>query len=168
MSEYEIELIKQAENKAVCVIEKLKKVSVSLTLAESCTCGLVSGFLASVPGASGILWGSFVCYTKEAKISMLGLDKNTLDLHGLVNRETALLMAEGALQKSGAGFAAAVTGLAGPDGDGSSVKVGTVWVSTAKCGGDIKAQKFFFTGSRNEIRLTAAIAVLESINENFL
>ncbi|WP_461248416.1 CinA family protein, partial [Treponema sp. R6D11] len=61
------QLIKQAEQKAACLIEKLKTVSQKLVLAESCTGGLISSLLAEVPGASVVLWGSFVCYTKEAK-----------------------------------------------------------------------------------------------------
>jgi len=156
------QLNKQAEEKAACLINELKAVSKKLVLAESCTGGLISSLLAQAPGASGVLWGSFVCYTKEAKISMLGLKERDL-ADGLVSEKTAYLMAEGALQKSGADISAAVTGLAGPDGDGSNIPVGTVWISAAARKGEIKAKMFNFTGSRNEIRLKAACAVIEEI-----
>jgi len=158
------QLINQAEQKAACLIEKLKAVSQKLVLAESCTGGLISSLLADVPGASGVLWGSFVCYTKEAKVSMLGLKENELS-DGLVSEKTAYSMAAGALQKSGADISAAVTGLAGPDGDGSNVPVGTVWIAAALRGGKINTKLFNFTGSRNEVRLYAACAALEEIQE---
>jgi len=159
------QLIKQAEQKAACLIEKLKTVSQKLVLAESCTGGLISSLLAEVPGASGVLWGSFVCYTKEAKVSMLRLKESDLSADGLVSEKTAHSMAVGALQKSGADISVAVTGLAGPDGDGSNVPVGTVWIAAALKGGKINTKAFNFTGSRNEVRLRAACAVLEKIQE---
>jgi len=162
-SENTAELTVQAEKTAKELVEKLKSLSITLALAESCTAGLVSGFLANVPGASAVLWGSFVCYTREAKISMLGLDSAALAAHGLVSRETAVSMAQGALNKSGAGLAAAVTGLAGPGGDGSGVPVGTVWVAAAHRGGQTLANEYHLSGSRNVVRIRAAIALLEMI-----
>jgi len=162
MLECDIELIKQAKESAACLIEKLKKLSLTLALAESCTAGLVSSLLAGIPGASSLLWGSFVCYTKEAKVSMLGLNSKELDSYGLVSVQTAGFMAAGALAKSGAKIAAAVTGLAGPNGDGSCVPVGTVWIAVAFNGG-IETAEFHFSGPRNEVRLKAAIAVLDMI-----
>ncbi|MCL2759870.1 MAG: nicotinamide-nucleotide amidohydrolase family protein [Treponema sp.] len=159
------ELINRAEKTAKAVIEKLKSLSLKLVLAESCTAGLISSMLADIPGASGILWGSFACYTKDAKISMLGLEKNALDSCDLVSSETACLMAAGALLKSGADIAVSVTGLAGPDGDGSGVPVGTVWVAAALRSGGIDVREFHFSGARNENRIKAAIAVLDIIME---
>ena len=158
-------LINQAEQKAACLIEKLKAVSQKLVLAESCTGGLISSLLAQTPGASGVLWGSFVCYTKEAKVSMLGLNESELSTNGLVSEKTAHSMAAEALQKSGADISAAVTGIAGPGGDGSNIPVGTVWIAAALRGGEIKVKRFNFKGSRNEVRLRAACAVFEEIQE---
>ena len=160
------ELMAHAEKKAEELIHKLKESSLTLALAESCTAGLVSGLLAKTPGASQVLWGSFVCYTPEAKVSMLGIDREKIMTHGLVSRETAVRMADGALRTSGADIAASVTGLAGPDGDGSGLPVGTVWAAAAGRG-DTKASEFHFEGARNTVRLRAAIAVLELI-ENTL
>jgi len=151
-----------AEEKAKAVIEKLKKNSLTLALAESCTAGLISGLLTNTSGASAVLWGSYVCYTQEAKVLMLDLNNDALTAFGLVSKETACSMVKGALLKSGADFAAAVTGLAGPGGD-DRVPVGTIWVAAAKRSGEIEAQKFFFTGSRQTVRTQAAIAVLETV-----
>jgi PncC family amidohydrolase len=167
MSECKIneELIKKAEKAAECLIDKLKKRSLKLALAESCTAGMVSALLANTNGASAVLWGSFVCYMQEAKVSMLGLDDNVLKTNGLVSRETAGLMAAQTLKKSGADMAAAVTGLAGPEGDGSDVPVGTVWAAAAWKDGKTETREFRFSGSRNAVRALAAIALIELIME---
>jgi len=162
----EIEIQSRAVLLAENLIRVLRSHSRSLALAESCTGGLVSEYLVRVPGASGVLWGSYVCYTPEAKISMLNLERDRLEGFGTVSRETAGDMAEGALEKSGANMAAAVTGLAGPQGDGSALPVGTVWVAVAlKKKGIVVLRDYCFKGSRNEIRLQAAIAVLEALFE---
>jgi PncC family amidohydrolase len=128
-----------------------------LVLAESCTAGLVSSLLAEVSGASRVLWGSYVTYTPEAKKGMLDLDPVILEKHGAVSRETALAMAEGALKESGADLAASVTGLAGPDGDGSGKPVGTVFIAGVhRAGGPAETREYHFTGSRHGIRRAAA------------
>jgi PncC family amidohydrolase len=127
---------------------------------------MVSSLLAGIPGASSFLWGSFVCYTKKAKVSMLGLDESWLET--LVSRETACDMALGALAKSTADISAAVTGLAGPDGDGSPVKVGSVWAAAAlRNKGIVSVRDYYFAGSRNDVRLKASAAVMEMLLELF-
>jgi PncC family amidohydrolase len=157
------ELTIHAEKTSVTLIKKLKQLSLTLALSESCTAGMVSSLLAGVPGASTVLWGGFVCYTKEAKVSMLGIENEYLAVNGLVSRQTASLMAEAALKKSGACIAAAVTGLAGPLGDGSNVPVGSVWITVAGIDGVSITKEYFFKDNRNIIRIRAAIAVLETI-----
>lgn len=142
--------------------------SLTVALAESCTAGLAAGSLAAIPGASRVLWGSFVCYTAQAKVSMLALDPARLARHGLASGETARDMACAALEKSGASLAAAVTGIAGPDGDGSGVPPGLVWIATAARpaaggAGTARAHEYHFQGSRNAIRRRAAEAVLEAL-----
>jgi PncC family amidohydrolase len=165
-----------AADAAERLIHNLRASSRMLALAESCTAGLAADFLARVPGASRVLWGSFVCYTAGAKATMLGLDQERLKRYGLVSRETACDMALGALEKSGASLSAAVTGLAGPEGDGSAVAVGTVWIAVAlRTGQDagplnetgasqtLAVREFHFQGSRNEVRLRAVAALLEQL-----
>jgi PncC family amidohydrolase len=153
--------VRQAEKTAEALIHKLKETSRTLVLAESCTAGLVSDILARIPGVSTVLWGSFVCYTEEAKVSMLGIDQERLNANGLVSKETAKLMTLGALQKSNADIAASVTGFAGPTGD----PAGMVWIASAMRGGSANAEMFHFEGSRNEVRMQAAITVLEMVLE---
>ncbi|MDR0623741.1 MAG: CinA family protein [Treponema sp.] len=150
-----------AEAAAENLVNKLQAASWTLVLAESCTAGLAADLIARIPGASRVLWGSFVTYTVDAKTAMLGLDRDMIKKYGAVSRETACAMAEGALEKSGAPLAAAVTGLAGPGGDGSAVPVGTVWIATALRGAPTKAAVFHYRDSRNGIRNSAALAVVE-------
>jgi len=135
----------------------------TLVLAESCTAGCAADMLASIPGASNVFWGSFVSYTAEAKTAMLGIDKKRLDKYGLVSKETAVDMANGALKKSDTFIAGAVTGITGPDGDGSAVPVGTVWIAVAVRARTTEAKLFHFSGSRNEIRFQAALALLKEL-----
>jgi len=157
------ELIIHAENAAQALVEKLKAHSYTLAVAESCTAGLISAYIANISGASQVLWGSFICYTKEAKISMLDIDSAFFNVNDLATRETSLQMAAGALKKSGADIAAAITGVAGPMGDGSNVKIGTVWISTIDRKGVSRAVEYHFPESRNILRIRAAIAALELI-----
>jgi PncC family amidohydrolase len=160
----EPELIVKAGILAETVINKLKELSKNLVLAESCTAGLVSSFLTQISGASRVFFGSYISYTKDAKITMFGLDRRLLDKYALVSGEIASSMASGALEKSGADLAVAVTGLAGPSGDGSEVKIGTVWIAAAsKKAGILETRMFQFDGPRNYIRLCAAVEVLEAV-----
>ncbi|MDR1178636.1 MAG: nicotinamide-nucleotide amidohydrolase family protein [Spirochaetaceae bacterium] len=130
--------------------------SLHLALAESCTGGLIAAGLAAIPGASEVLWGSFVTYTAGAKVTMLGIEPDFIARHGAVSEETALAMARGAKEKSGAEYGLSVTGLAGPGGDGSGLPVGTVWIGLALPGGGAEARRFQYTGERNDIRGAAA------------
>ena len=141
-----------------------------IAAAESCTAGLAADLIARVPGASRVFWGSFVTYSPDAKVRMLGVSGELIKKEGAVSRGVALAMAEGALNKSGASWAFSITGLAGPAGDNSEVPVGTVWIGIAgkDCDKGIKsgAKMFRFTGSRNEVREAAAKAALEEVLKN--
>ena len=171
-------------NELDCVAERLVRLlagrSLYLTAAESCTGGLVADALTRIPGASSCFWGSFVCYTSRAKMLMLGVGEDTLTKYGEVSRETARLMALGALEKSGADAAVSITGYAGPGGgvagDGTDIPAGTVWIATALCSlipgtkttdSEIAeiVKVFHFSGSRNNVRAQAAREALVQITE---
>jgi nicotinamide-nucleotide amidase len=168
-------LFQETEKKAVAAAEKLvKQLSLkkqTLALAESCTGGLISELVTRVSGASAVLWGSFVCYTPSAKELLLGIDNGLLERFGVVSGETVTEMARKALKISGASVAAAVTGLAGPlgeaAGDGGGLPVGTVWIAVAVRGDpaltETLAEKLYFEGTRAEVRMQAALAVLEEL-----
>jgi PncC family amidohydrolase len=149
--------------KAEILVRRLKAAGKFLAAAESCTAGLAADMVARVPGASAVFWGSFVTYTLDAKMKMLGVPPETLQKYGAVSRETACAMARGAAEKSGADFAFSVTGLAGPDGDGSPVPVGTIWIGLAGQGVETEAECFHFVGDRNEIRQKAAETAIEEL-----
>jgi PncC family amidohydrolase len=152
-----------AEVSAEAVVRRLNAASRFLVAAESCTAGLVADLLAGVPGASKGCWGSFVSYTVNAKDRMLGIDPELIRRFGAVSRETAEAMARGALARSGADLAVAVTGLAGPEGDGTPVPVGTVWIAVVRQDGRGEAAVFKYAGSRNEVRASAAFEALGMI-----
>jgi PncC family amidohydrolase len=145
------------------LIAALASASQTLAAAESCTAGLVADRLARVPGASRVFWGSFVVYMADAKTRLLGVDPGLIRRHGAVSRETALAMASGALEKSGAHIAVSVTGLAGPDGDGSGQPVGTVWIGIARRGLPSDAVVRRFAGDRNALRAAAALGAIEEL-----
>ena len=155
---------------AESIVKKLSAQNKTIAAAESCTGGMAADLIIRIPGASRVFWGSFVSYTEDAKVIMLGVPPELIKEFGVVSRETAIAMAEGARKKSGASWAFSVTGLAGPDGDGLN-PVGTVWIAVAGWKGDIKdnmrteAKMLLFNGNRNEIREKAATAALEMVFE---
>ena len=132
----------------------------TLALAESCTGGLVAAALTEVPGASAVLACSFVVYSNEAKIRLLGLAPALLAAEGAVSQETARAMALGALARSGAARAAAVTGIAGPGGASPGKPVGLVCFAFAGGGAPAFAETQRFEGSRARIQQEAAAHAL--------
>ena len=142
------------------LVRRLSVLNTTVAAAESCTAGLAAALIARIPGASRVLWGSFVTYTPEAKIRMLGVGEECLRQNGAVSMETACAMARLALERSNAGYAFSITGLAGPGGDGK-MPAGTVWIATVRKGEEPEAVLFRFRGSRNQIRLRAAEKALE-------
>jgi nicotinamide-nucleotide amidase len=103
----------------------------TLALAESCTGGFIAHRLTNVPGASVVFLAGLVTYSNEAKQQFLGVRAETLAAHGAVSEATVREMAEGARQKTGAHYAVAVTGIAGPSGGTPAKPVGTVWIGLA-------------------------------------
>jgi nicotinamide-nucleotide amidase len=99
------------------LINLLRARRLTVITAESCTGGLIAAALSHAPGASDCLHGGFVVYTKENKTAALGVPQALLDQHGAVNAPVAQAMATGALERSGADIAIAVTGVLGPNPD---------------------------------------------------
>jgi nicotinamide-nucleotide amidase len=119
----------------VVVVRALTERKQTLALAESCTGGFIAHRLTNVPGASAVFPGGFVTYSNEAKQKFLGVRAETLAEHGAVSEATVREMAEGARAQTGAHYALAVTGIAGPSGGTADKPVGTVWIGLVTPGG---------------------------------
>ncbi|MEJ8476790.1 CinA family protein [Roseibium sp. H3510] len=113
------------------VIAAARYKNAMIATAESCTGGLIAGLLTEVPGSSAVVDRGFVTYSNEAKQEMLGVPLETLQAFGAVSPQTAIAMAEGALERSHAHIAISVTGIAGPGGGTKDKPVGTVHFAIA-------------------------------------
>jgi nicotinamide-nucleotide amidase len=122
----------------------------TLALAESCTGGYLSHRITSISGSSAYFYGGAVTYANEAKTNFLGVQPQTLEKHGAVSRETALEMARGIREKTGASIGLSVTGIAGPGGGSAEKPVGTVWMSISQANFH-DARNFQFSGDRERV-----------------
>ena len=130
--------------------------------AESCTGGMIISVLTDIPGSSSMVDRGFVTYSNDAKMEMLGVSAATLDAHGAVSPQTAQEMATGALARSHAGIALAVTGVAGPDGGSEEKPVGLVWFGLALTGKPVIIEKRLFENNgRDFIRRETVRHALE-------
>lgn len=153
-------------NLARRVIAENAALNRTVAVAESCTGGLVAAALTEVPGSSAVLDRGFVTYSNEAKNELLGVSEDLIDTFGAVSIAVAWSMAQGALKKSSADVAVAITGVAGPDGGSEQKPVGTVVFACAKRGEDPEATnaelKLFDTAStRADVRFQATLTALE-------
>lgn len=154
----------RTEKLALAVIERLKQEKMTLATAESCTGGGIGHALTAVPGSSAVYLGGVISYTNGVKNRVLGVPADTLECFGAVSPETARAMAAGVQELIKADLAISVTGLAGPDGDGSGKPVGLVYLGLAGQGWT-QTRKFCFSGDRAAVRAQAITAALEWILE---
>jgi nicotinamide-nucleotide amidase len=125
---------------------------IMLATAESCTGGLIAAALTAIAGSSDVVDRGFVTYSNEAKTDMLGVPSETIAAFGAVSEPVAGLMASGAMARSRAGIAVAVTGVAGPGGGSAEKPVGLVWFGLATRGGATRNEHRIFPGDRTAIR----------------
>ena len=116
---------------AARLVRRLKEGGHSITVAESCTGGLLASAFTDIAGASNWFGQSWVTYSNEAKIKQLEVDETLLEKRGAVSAEVAIQMAQGALKNANADIAISITGIAGPGNDSPTKKVGTVYVGIA-------------------------------------
>ncbi len=131
--------------------------------AESCTGGWIAKAMTDVPGSSGCFERAFVTYSNAAKREMLGVAAATLDSHGAVSEQVVREMVQGALARSHASVAVAVSGIAGPDGGSEDKPVGTVWLAWAGRGMDTVVSRERFSGDREAVRYRSTIAALQGV-----
>ena len=134
-----------------------------LVTAESCTGGGVAEIITRIPGSSGWFERGFVTYSNEAKQELLGVSLDILENFGAVSEETAIAMAEGALQNSHGNISVAITGVAGPDGGSDEKPVGTVCFAWSRDGMDTHAAKTIFKGDRLHVRQQASLMAIQGL-----
>ena len=134
--------------------------NITISTAESCTGGLLSGKLVNYPGISSVFLEGDVTYSNEAKMRNLNVKKETLDKYGAVSKETAVEMAEGIAQKTGTIIGISTTGIAGPTGGTSEKPVGLVYVGLY-IDGKTKYKELHLTGDRQKIRSRAVMQSLD-------
>lgn len=151
------------ENALEQLILQLKKRRLTISVAESCTGGLVAQLLTENAGASDYFDSGFVTYNAAAKIHMLGVQEAVIKSSGEVSRHVVSAMAEGAIQNSQANLALAITGIAGPTGGTTEKPVGMVWIGWAGKNYQTDSKCFHFKGDRRSIRQQAAEAAMHGM-----
>ena len=144
------------------VLRQLRAQGKTLATAESCTGGLIGKLLTDVPGSSEVYMGGVISYTNGVKHRLLGVSEDTLRVYTAVSRQTATVMAKGAREAVCADVGVSVTGLAGPDGDGTGRPIGLVYIGLDMNGFSYN-QELHLAGSRAQIREDAARAIFEML-----
>ncbi len=148
------------------VVHELTEKYLKLSLAESCTGGIISSRITDVPGSSAVFTHGYVTYANEAKVTMIGVNEENLETYGAVSDPVAKDMAEGALNHSGADITVSVTGTAGPTGGTEEKPVGTVWIGlSVRKGGEIhtSSEMKFYPNGRAVFKQLVSQAVLMKI-----
>ncbi|HEV2141563.1 MAG TPA: CDP-diacylglycerol--glycerol-3-phosphate 3-phosphatidyltransferase [Candidatus Dormibacteraeota bacterium] len=140
----------------------LRGTGLTVSVAESCTGGMVGAAITDEPGSSEYFAGGAIAYSNELKESELSVPRSLLDSVGAVSREVAEAMAQGARKRYGTSLAVAVTGIAGPDSDGSSKPVGLTYIAVASESGT-SSSEFRFTGDRLSNRRQATEQALRML-----
>lgn len=136
-----------------------------LAAAESCTGGWLSKVVTEIAGCSDWFDCSFVAYSYEAKETMLGVSRVTLEMHGAVSEETVVEMVRGALSRSRANVAVAITGIAGPSGGTPGKPVGTVWLAWGRGHHPPVTQVVHLQGDRDAVRRQTVAAAMHGLKK---
>jgi nicotinamide-nucleotide amidase len=138
----------------------LSTAGLTISLAESCTGGLIAKLLTDQPGSSAFLERSIVTYANSAKVNCLNVARKILDHHGAVSAECAAAMAKGVLATAHTDIGLAVTGIAGPGGGTVDKPVGTVYLAMTSPWQE-RVERFNFSGNRDQVRLRTACTALD-------
>lgn len=165
MSQQDYLLPRELVQLARRVVEANRAAGLRVAVAESCTAGLVAAALTEIPGSSDVLEAGFVTYSNESKIELLKVSSDVLETFGAVSVAVAWSMAQGALAKTRADTAVAITGIAGPEGGTEKKPVGTVVFARARRAADpnevVADRRNFGDLGRGGVRLQAALCALE-------
>jgi len=146
------------------ISELLIKKNLSLGVAESCTGGLLSHMITNVVGSSAYFDSSVVCYSKNAKIKLLGVPEQVIETFGTVSAECAMAMAKAVKKLRGTKIGLAITGIAGPQTE-KDKPASVVYIAIAY-GRKIYVEGFGFMGERQEIKKQAAVAALKFLRRH--
>jgi nicotinamide-nucleotide amidase len=141
------------------VLDKLKEKNQTLSVAESCTGGLLSNFIVAIPGSSAVFKEGIVSYSNDSKIHRLMVPSDLLKMHGAVSEEVAKAMATGVSQTLETDYSVSITGIAGPDGGTPEKPVGLVYIAI-KTPNTVLVKGYNFMGSRQKIREQSAKSAL--------
>ncbi len=150
------------------LVSELIEAGQSISVAESCTGGWISKALTDISGSSQCFAYGVVSYSNGAKESMLGVNPASLLEYGAVSEKVVGEMAAGVLNLSGAGYAVAVSGIAGPDGGTEEKPIGTVWFGWAVRNDkkiSIDAEKHLVKGDREAVRTRTVILAMQGVRE---
>lgn len=136
--------------------------NLSISVAESCSGGLLAGRLINYPGISKVFKEGFITYSNESKINTLGVDYKILSKYGAVSEEVAKQMAKGAADRAKSDVALSITGIAGPDGGTDEKPVGLVYIGLYLLG-EVKVMKMDSWGSRDNVRRRAVSQALDML-----
>ena len=154
------------QERAAALVRAFSGRGLKVATAESCTGGLVAALLTEIPGSSAVVERGFVTYSNEAKTDLVGVPADLIAAHGAVSEAVARAMAEGALRRSKADVAVAITGIAGPGGATATKPVGLVHFGLARTGAPTRhLERRYGDLGRGEVRLRAvgdALSLLES------
>ena len=156
------------EELEAAVVRMLRARNATVAVAESCTGGYLAHRLTNVPGASAVFLAGFVTYANEAKISALGVEEGVIATAGAVSEEVARAMAIGTLRKTGAAFALATTGIAGPEGGTEAKPVGTVFIALAAASGRAAVLHRRFQAERPAFKHLTTQTALQMLREHLL
>ncbi|MGI6772348.1 MAG: CinA family protein [Acutalibacteraceae bacterium] len=154
-------------NELQTIAQRLTQKGLTISLAESCTGGLVSKLLTDLPGSSAYYKYGVVAYSNEAKVRLLGVKEETLAAYGAVSSETAAEMSQGIRSIGNTSIGIGITGIAGPDSDNTLKPVGLIYISLSADGFlDTREFRTSFVGDvRSSNRNFAADAALKMLAE---
>lgn len=147
--------------KAKRLIEALVSRGEMIVTAESCTGGLIAGALTDIAGSSDAVFGGYVTYHNRAKIEMIGVEEELIELWGAVSESVAQAMAEGAREMADVEVSLAVTGIAGPGGGSKEKPVGLVYLACTTAAGTTVIEKRFGDIGREQVREATVNAALD-------
>ncbi|HID94293.1 MAG TPA: nicotinamide-nucleotide amidohydrolase family protein [bacterium (Candidatus Stahlbacteria)] len=153
---------KNNENLAVQLGKLLKEKHLTISVAESCTGGLVMDKITDVSGSSEYFMGGVVAYSNELKMKILGVKKETLERVGAVSREVAHEMASGIKNFTGTDIGVSTTGIAGPTGATPTKPVGLIYIGFCSADKEV-VEKHIFKGDRQMVKEQAAQAALDIV-----